>query len=131
MGDFNGHHTLWGCEDVNNRGQQLEGLILKNGLILFNGKRHTYFYSASGTFTSTFVVHLFFLTFPGKLVPTLVEVTTFPSCWRTMDLLVLKGFKDGSCQRQTGINSSINAALVCTNLPLQMLMIPCLCLLPS
>ena len=30
MGDFNGHHTLWGCEDVNNRGQQLEDLILKN-----------------------------------------------------------------------------------------------------
>ena len=28
MGDFNGHHTLWGCEDVNNRGQQLEDLIL-------------------------------------------------------------------------------------------------------
>ena len=26
---FNGHHTLWGCEDVNNRGQQLEDLILK------------------------------------------------------------------------------------------------------
>ena len=22
MGDFNGHHTLWGCEDANNRGQQ-------------------------------------------------------------------------------------------------------------
>ena len=34
MGDFNGHHTLWGCEDVNNRGQQLEDLILKNDLIL-------------------------------------------------------------------------------------------------
>ena len=30
MGDFNGHHTLWGCEDVNKRGQQLEDLILKN-----------------------------------------------------------------------------------------------------
>ena len=30
MGDFNGHHTLWGCQDVNNRGQQLEDLILKN-----------------------------------------------------------------------------------------------------
>ena len=52
MGDFNGHHTLWGCEDVNNRGQQLENLILKNYLILFNGKSHTYFHSASGTFTS-------------------------------------------------------------------------------
>ena len=23
IGDFNGHHTLWGCEDVNNRGHQL------------------------------------------------------------------------------------------------------------
>ena len=52
MGDFNGHHTLWGCEDVNNRGQQLEDLILKNDLILFNDKGHTYFHSASGTFTS-------------------------------------------------------------------------------
>ena len=30
MRDFNGHHTLWGCGDVNNRGQQLEDLILKN-----------------------------------------------------------------------------------------------------
>ena len=52
MGDFNGHHTLWGCEDVNNRGQQLEDLILKNDLILLNDKSHTYFHSASGTFTS-------------------------------------------------------------------------------
>ena len=52
MGDFNGHHTLWGCEDVNNRGQQLEDLILQNDLILFNDKSHTYFHSASGTFTS-------------------------------------------------------------------------------
>ena len=34
MEDFNGHHTLWGCEDVNTRGQQLEDLILKNDLIL-------------------------------------------------------------------------------------------------
>ena len=28
MGDFNGHHTLWGCKEVNNRGQQLENLDL-------------------------------------------------------------------------------------------------------
>ena len=130
MGDFNGHHTLWGCGDVNNRGQQLEDLILKNYLILLNDKSHTYFHSASGTFTS-FAVHLFFSTSPGKLVPTLVAVTTFPSCWRTMDLPLLKGYKDGSWRRQTGINSSIYAALVCNNLPFQMLMTPCLCLLPS
>ena len=44
---------------------------------------------------------------------------------------ILKGFKDGSWRRQTGINSSIYAALVCNNLPLQMLMIPCLSSLPS
>ena len=53
MGDFNGHHTLWGYEDVNNRGQQLEDLILKNDLKLLNDKSHTYFHSARDTITST------------------------------------------------------------------------------
>ena len=43
MGDFNGHHTLWGCEDVNNRGQQLEDLILKNEWISFC-KWHLHFH---------------------------------------------------------------------------------------
>ena len=52
MGDFNGHHNLLGCEEVNNRGQQLEKLILKNDKILFNDKSRTYIHSASGTFTS-------------------------------------------------------------------------------
>ena len=52
MRDFNVHHTFWGYEDVNNRGLQLEDLFLKNDLILFNDKSHTYFHSASGTFTS-------------------------------------------------------------------------------
>ena len=52
MGDFIGHHTLCGCEEVNNRGQQFKNLILKNDLILFNNKSRTYFHSASGTFTS-------------------------------------------------------------------------------
>ena len=122
------------CEDVTNRGQQLEDLILKNDLILFNDKSHTYFHSASGTFTSidlTLCSPSLFLNNSWKVGPDPCTVTTFPSCWRTMDLLLLKGFKDGSCQRQTGINSSIYAVLVCTNLPLQMLMIPCLCSLPS
>ena len=52
MRDFNGHHTLWGYEEVKKRGQQLEDLILKSDLILFNDKRCTYFHSASVTFTS-------------------------------------------------------------------------------
>ena len=71
MGDFNGHHTLWGCEDVNNRGQQLEDLILKNDLILLNDKCHTYFNSACGTFTSIDLnlcsPYLFFLDFSWKV----------------------------------------------------------------
>ena len=49
MGDFSSHHTLWGCEEVNNRDQQLEDLILKHKLILINDKNHTYFHSACGT----------------------------------------------------------------------------------
>ena len=52
MGDFNSHHTLWGCEEVNNRGQNLEDLILKNYLILFQYESCTYFRSANGTITS-------------------------------------------------------------------------------
>ena len=52
MGDFNDHHTLWGCEEVNNRGKQLENLIVKHYLIIFNDKSSTYFHPASGTFTS-------------------------------------------------------------------------------
>ena len=38
MADSNGHHTLWGCEEVINRGKELEDLILKNYLIIFNDK---------------------------------------------------------------------------------------------
>ena len=52
MGDFNGHHTMWGCEDVNTRGKQLEDLILKNDVILLNDKTSTYFHPATGSLTS-------------------------------------------------------------------------------
>ena len=45
MEDFNGHHTLWECEEVNTGGKQLEDLILKNYLIIFNYQRSTYFHS--------------------------------------------------------------------------------------
>ena len=134
MGDFNGHHTLWGCEDVNNRGQQFGRLILKNYLILLNDKSHTYFHSASGTFTSidlTLCSPSLFLDFSWKVGPDPCGSDHFPILLENDGPLLLKGFKDGSWRRQTGITSSIYAALVCTNQPLQMLMIPCLCLLPS
>ena len=81
MGDFNGHHTLWGCEDVNNRGQELEDLILKNDLILFNDKSHRYFHSASGTFTSidlTLCIPSLFLDFSWKVGPDPCGSDQFP-----------------------------------------------------
>ena len=134
MGDFNGHHTLWGCGDVNNRGQQLEDLILKNDLILLNDKSHTYFHSASGTFTSidlTLCSPPLFLDFSWKVGLDPCGSDHFPLLLENDGPPCLERFKDGSWQRQTGTNSSIYVALVCNSLPLQMLMIPCLCLLPS
>ena len=71
-GDFNDHHTLWECVDVNNRGQQLEDLILKQNLILRNNKSHTYFQSALGTLTPidlTLCSLSLFSTSLGKLLP--------------------------------------------------------------
>ena len=61
MGDFNGHHTLCGCEDVNNRGQQIEDLILKNYLILYNDKCHIYFHSAVVLYVTSYVLTLRFI----------------------------------------------------------------------
>ena len=126
MGDFNGHHTLWGCEDVNYRGLQLEDLNLKNDLILLNDKSHTYFHSASGTFTSIDLT----LCSPSLFLD--LSWTDGPNpCGSGHFLILLERVQRWKLARQTGINSSIYAALVCTNLPLQMLMIACLCLLPS
>ena len=50
----------------------MEDLILKNDLILFNDKSHTYFHSASGTFTSidlTLCRPSLFLDFSWKVGP--------------------------------------------------------------
>ena len=72
MGVVNGHHTLWGCEDVNDRGQQLEDLILKNDFKLLNDKSHTYFHSARDTITSrelTICSSSLFLDFSWKVGP--------------------------------------------------------------
>ena len=54
LGDFSGHHTLWGYEEVNNRGQLLENVIQKQlfNITRLNDKSRTYCHSANGTFTS-------------------------------------------------------------------------------
>ena len=97
MGYFNGHHTLWGCEEVNNRGKQLEDLILKNYFTIFNDKSSTYFHPASDTFTSIDLTlcrpTLYLLESWSR---TLVVVTTLQLFWRMVDHLLMKGFGDGT-----------------------------------
>ena len=42
MGDFNSHHTLWGCMDINDKGRIIEDFITKHDLVLQNDKSSTY-----------------------------------------------------------------------------------------
>ena len=98
IGDFNGHHTLWGCNEIIKRGQQLEDLILKNYLILFNDKSHPYFHSANGTVTSIYLILCspsIFLDFSWKVGPDPCGSDHFPIIWRMMDCLLFKEFRDG------------------------------------
>ena len=52
LGDFNGHHILWGCNKNNTRGEIIENFINTNDLCLMNDKSYTYLHPATGTFSS-------------------------------------------------------------------------------
>ena len=52
MGDFNSHHTLWGCIDINDKGRIIEDFILKHDLVLQNDRSSTYFHPATGSYSS-------------------------------------------------------------------------------
>ena len=82
------------------------------------------FNSASGTFTSIDLT----LCSPSLLFFSWV-VGPDP-CGSDHFKIILKGFWDGRWQKQAGMNFSIYTALICTNLPWMMLMIPCLCSFP-
>ncbi|GBN54863.1 hypothetical protein AVEN_131063-1 [Araneus ventricosus] len=45
LSDFNGHSILWGNEDTNSRGQQIEQLISDHCLCLVNSDEKTYFHA--------------------------------------------------------------------------------------
>ena len=49
MGDFNSHHTLWGCTNTNYKGRIIEDFITKHDLVLLNDKSSTYRHPATGT----------------------------------------------------------------------------------
>ena len=52
MGDFNSHHTLWGCMDINDKGRIIEDFITKHDLVLQNDKSSTYLHPATGSYSS-------------------------------------------------------------------------------
>ncbi|GFX25589.1 probable RNA-directed DNA polymerase from transposon X-element [Trichonephila clavipes] len=52
LGDFNGHSPLWGHNDTNSRGRQIEQLISDHCLCLLNNDEKTYFHAPTRTFHS-------------------------------------------------------------------------------
>ncbi|GFV89076.1 putative RNA-directed DNA polymerase from transposon X-element [Trichonephila clavipes] len=52
LGDFNGHSPLWGHDDTNSRGRQVEQLISDHCLCLLNNDEKTYFHAPTRTFHS-------------------------------------------------------------------------------
>ena len=51
LGDFNGHHTMWGCRDINPRGRIIEAFLSEENLCIFNDDTTTYLHPASGSAT--------------------------------------------------------------------------------
>ena len=52
MGDFNSHHTLWGCVDTNGKSRTIEKFITKQDLVLLNDKSSTHLYPATASYSS-------------------------------------------------------------------------------
>ena len=52
LGDMNGHHTLWGCSDINEQGELLQQFLENNNLCIFNDKSHTYLHPATGRYSA-------------------------------------------------------------------------------
>ena len=49
LGDFNGHHTLWGCREIDVRGRVLERFILNEHLVILNTGTRTHVTMPSGS----------------------------------------------------------------------------------
>ncbi|GFY19094.1 putative RNA-directed DNA polymerase from transposon X-element [Trichonephila clavipes] len=52
LGEFNGHSPLWGHDDTNSRGRQIEQLISHHCLCLLNNDEKIYFHAPTRTFHS-------------------------------------------------------------------------------
>jgi hypothetical protein len=52
LGDFNAHHTMWGCSGTDNKGREVVDFLLSSNLCLYNDKTYTYIHPASGARSS-------------------------------------------------------------------------------
>ena len=52
LGDVKGHHTMWGCRDINPRGRIIEDFLAEENLCIFNDDTTTYLHPASGSATA-------------------------------------------------------------------------------
>ena len=52
MGDFNSHHTLWGCLNTNDKGRIIEEFVTNHDLVLLNNKSSTYLHPAIGSYSA-------------------------------------------------------------------------------
>ena len=49
LGDFNAHHTLWGCRNISNKGKTMEDFTSRNDIVYLNNKEPTYIHPAFKT----------------------------------------------------------------------------------
>ena len=73
MGDFNSHHTLCGCTDINNKGRTIGDFVIRHDLVLLNDRSSTYLHPATDSYSSLDLSLLnaaldFFPDFDGKVV---------------------------------------------------------------
>ena len=52
MGDFNAHHTLWGCKNISTKGKTMENFINRNDIVYLNNKEPTYIHPAFQTLST-------------------------------------------------------------------------------
>ena len=85
MGDFNSHHTLWGCIDTNDNGRIIEDFITDHDLVLLNDKSSTYLILLLvhiHHWTLLYAALEFFQNSHGRFVTTFMEVITSRSKYR-------------------------------------------------
>ena len=52
LGDFNAHNTLWGCQNTDKKGDQIEDFLQQSNMCLLNDKSATYLHPATGNYSS-------------------------------------------------------------------------------